>query len=83
MTIQKEVYPLPVSGKFIGILTKEIERSGKTGENGLSLNFRDSKYSPELGEEFLFATFFGWMWQSLIVDRWSRIQNTCTGSPDA
>lgn len=49
MKIQKNGYALPVGSDLIEILTKEIQASGKNGNGGLYINFRDPKYSPEAG----------------------------------
>ncbi len=49
MEIQKNGYALPVGSDFIDILTKEIQSSGKNGNEALCVNFRDPGYSPENG----------------------------------
>ena len=46
--IQREGYPVPVSGEFIDILEKEITASNHKG-GCLILNFRDPTYSAERG----------------------------------
>jgi len=49
MKIQKNGYALPVGSELIEILSKEIQASGKNGNEALYINFRDPDYSPESG----------------------------------
>ena len=49
MNIQTDIYPLPVTKRFITILTQEIKESGADTTEGVVLNFKDPSYSPERG----------------------------------
>jgi len=49
MEILKNCYALPVGSDLIDILTKEIQASGRNGNEALYINFRDPEYSPETG----------------------------------
>lgn len=49
MTIDKQVFPFPLSSAFVAILEAEIAKAAVPSGSGVTLSFRDPGYCPETG----------------------------------